>query len=71
MSTCTSGLAIAAPVADQYQSRDLDAEKMKKVAGLLSDLFTSSFRLAVPSLFRGMIQKWVVEWVAVRLGSHF
>lgn len=41
-------------------SSDLDPTKMKKVAGLLSDLFTSSFRLAVPSLFRGMIQKLVV-----------
>jgi hypothetical protein len=32
---------------------------MRRVASLLSDLFSSSFRLAVPSLFRGMVQKCV------------
>ncbi|PWN49772.1 hypothetical protein IE53DRAFT_362895 [Violaceomyces palustris] len=29
---------------------------MQKVSSLLSDLFSSSFKLAVPSLFRGMVQ---------------
>jgi hypothetical protein len=36
--------------------RNLDARRMIKVAELLSKLFTTSFRLAVPSLFRGMVQ---------------
>jgi uncharacterized protein YfiM (DUF2279 family) len=36
--------------------RNLDVKHMKKVAVLLSKLFTTSFRLAVPSLFRGMVQ---------------
>lgn len=41
---------------DLCDHRDLDAGRMKQVATLLSRLFTTSFRLAVPSLFRGMVQ---------------
>lgn len=36
--------------------RNLDSGKMKAVSSLLSKLFTTSFGLALPSLFRGMVQ---------------
>lgn len=39
-------------------SSSLSSVRMKKVATLLSDLFSSSFRVAVPCLYRGLVQKF-------------
>lgn len=54
----------------QCSHRDLSSDKMQQVSQLLSKLFTTSFRLAVPNLFHGMIQDLQDQFLMERIIAY-